>query len=200
MKKRMAMLAALPTVFLLVAVVLALIAPTAARAAEFEYIGTKNCKKCHLKQYKSWETTKMATTFEVLMPGARAEQKTAAGLDPTVDYTTDEACVKCHVTGYGKPGGFVDIETTPELAGVGCETCHGPGGTYVSDPLMSLKNKEYKKADVVAAGMVATVTEEQCLGCHNTESPFVGDDYVFDFEANKDTGTHEKYPLKYNHD
>ena len=33
--------------------------------------------------------------------------------------------------------------------------------------------------------------DETCL--------FVGDDYVFDFEANKDKGTHEKFPLKYTH-
>ena len=28
---------------------------------------------------------------------------------------------------------------------------------------------------------------------------FVGDDYVFDFEARKDEGTHEKYPLRFEH-
>jgi mono/diheme cytochrome c family protein len=174
--------------------------PAPAEATEFEYIGSKNCKKCHLKQYKSWEATKMATAFEVLKPGERSEQKAAAGLDPAADYSIYEICVKCHVTGYGKPGGFVDIETTPELANVGCETCHGPGGSYTTDKLMSLKNKEYKRADLVAAGMVESVGDGQCTGCHNSESPFVEEGYVFDFEANKDTGTHEHFPLKYNHD
>lgn len=175
-------------------------AATPAAAAEFEYVGSKNCKKCHLKEYKSWEATKMATTFDALKPGERGEAKLKAGLDPNNDYTTDEKCVKCHVTGYGKPGGFVDIATTPELANVGCETCHGPGGTYIQDGYMTLKNKEYKKADIVAVGMVDTVSAEQCEGCHNAESPFVAEGYVFDFEANKDKGTHEKFPLKYNHD
>jgi hypothetical protein len=64
---------------------------------------------------------------------------------------------------------------------------------------MSLKNKEYKKADLVAVGMVDGITEQQCRGCHNAESPFVGPDYVFDFEANKEEGTHEKFALKYQH-
>ena len=107
--------------------------------------------------------------------------------------------IYCHVTGYGKKGGFVDIETTPELAGVGCESCHGAGGTYVQDQYMSLKNKEYKKADIVAVGLVDKVSKAQCTGCHNSESPFVKEGFVFDFDANKDKGTHEHFPLKYAH-
>ena len=75
------------------------------------------------------------------------------------------------------------IETTPELAGVGCEMCHGPGGTYTQDGYMTLKNKEYKRAEIVAVGMTDEITAETCAVCHNTESPFVGDDYVFDFES-----------------
>lgn len=200
MKKSIAVIGVLSAVLALAAVVAPLAASTATEAPEFEYIGSKNCKKCHLKEYKSWEATTMATTFDALKPGERAEPKLSSGLDPNVDYTTDENCVRCHVTGYGKPGGFVDIETTPDLAGVGCETCHGPGGSYTADELMSLKNKEYKRADAVAAGMVETVDAAQCDGCHSSESPFVREGYVFDFEANRDGGMHEKYPLKYNHD
>ena len=47
--------------------------------------------------------------------------------------------------------------------------------------------------------MVDQVTEAQCRGCHNADSPFVGPGYVFDFQANKESGTHEKFPLKYQH-
>ena len=173
--------------------------PLAAQAADHDYVGSKKCKMCHLKEYKSWETTKMAQSFENLKPGERAEAKQAAGLDPDKDYTTDVTCLPCHTTGYGRPGGFVDIATTPELAGIGCETCHGAGKTYLDDGYMTLKNKEYKKAELVAVGMIDTVQEAQCAGCHNADSPFVGDDFVFDFEANKDLSTHETHPLKYAH-
>lgn len=184
---------------LAIATVTVLFGALAAEAQEFEYIGAKKCKKCHLKQYKSWEATAMATTYDKLKPGEAAEAKTAAGLDPTIDYTTDANCVKCHVTGMGKPGGFVDIETTPTLANVGCETCHGPGGTYTQDGYMTLDNKEYVKTEIVAVGMVAEVGEAQCTDCHNSESPFVDDGFVFDFAANNDEGIHEHYPLKYSH-
>lgn len=163
------------------------------------YVGSKKCKMCHIKEWKSWSVTKMALAYDQLKPGERADEKKAAGLDPSADYTKDATCLHCHTTGYGKPGGFVDIETTPNLAGVGCEMCHGPGGTYTKSDYMSLKNKEYSKPDLVAVGMVGEITEPQCAVCHNTDSPFVGDDYEFDFEVNKDKGTHEKYPLKYTH-
>ena len=84
----------------------AAVSTASAQDGEFEYIGSKGCKKCHLKQFKSWEQTTMAQTFETLRAGANAEAKTAAGLDPAMDYTADAECVACHVTGYGKPGGF----------------------------------------------------------------------------------------------
>jgi hypothetical protein len=181
------------------AFVLALVCVPQVAAEEHGYTGSKKCKMCHLKEWKSWSETKMANAFDTLKPGERAEAKKAAGLDPDKDYTKDEECIRCHVTGHGKEGGFRDIESTPDLAGVGCEMCHGAAGTYLEAPYMTLKNKEYKKADLVAVGMVDQITEQQCVGCHNADSPFVGDDYVFDFESRKNDGTHEKFPLKYQH-
>ena len=176
-------------------------APSAQEKKETEhpYIGSRKCKKCHLKQWNSWSKTKMAKAFELLKAGVNADPKKKAGLDPDKDYTTDKECIPCHVTGYGKPGGFVDTLQTPDLAGVGCEMCHGPGGTYVQDQYMSTKNKKYKKADLVPLGLVDTVSKIQCEVCHNTKSPFVGDDYVFDFQKRKEEGTHESFPLKYEH-
>ena len=98
-----------------------------------------------------------------------------------------------------KEGGFVDIATTPQLAGDGCEKCHGPGGTYVADDKMSLKNKVYKLADLLPLGLISPPTKETCEVCHNQRSPFVDDSYVFDFEERKSDGTHEHIPMKYEH-
>lgn len=178
---------------------LVLAGPARAEETGHAYIGSKKCKKCHLKQHKSWATTKMSNAYDLLKPGARAEARTKAGLDPDKDYTADAKCLPCHTTGYGKPGGFVDMEKTPYLAGVGCEMCHGAGGTYVADAHMSTKNKTFKKADLVPLGLVDVVSKDQCVVCHNTDSPFVGDDYVFDFEKRKAQGTHEHFKLKYDH-
>jgi len=172
---------------------------SAPAAEEHSFVGSKKCKACHLKEWTSWSQTKMANALDALKPGNNADAKKTAGLDPSKDYTTDETCLRCHTTGYKQEGGFQSVADTPDLAGVGCEMCHGAGGTYTQSEHMSLKNKEYKKDSLVAVGLVGTITEQQCLHCHNTDSPFVGPDYKFDFEANKAKGTHEKYPLKYSH-
>ena len=190
-KRRASLLLLLPGFF---------VAPSVSRAQEHAYVGSQQCRKCHLKEQRSWAETNMAKAFDLLKPGVRKEQKVAAGLDPDKDYTKDAECLPCHTVGFGQKGGFVDIEKTPNHAGVGCEMCHGPGGTYIQDRYMSLKNQEYKKEEIVAVGMIGEITAETCTKlCHNTKSPFVGEDYVFEFEANKDKGTHEKFPLKYQH-
>lgn len=178
---------------------MALLAASAVMAGEHAYVGSKKCKMCHFKEWKSWSETKMAKAFEQLKSGMAAEAKKKAGLDANKDYTKDATCLPCHTTGHGKPGGFTDIATTPDLAGVGCEMCHGAGGTYTQSHYMSLNNKEYKKADLVAVGLIGEITQAQCTVCHNSKSPFIGAGYVFDFAARKEQGTHAKSPLKYTH-
>lgn len=172
---------------------------TPLEAAEHSYVGSKKCRMCHPKEWQSWSETKMGKSYEHLKKGVEAEAKKKAKLDPNKDYTKDPTCLPCHTTGYGKPGGFVDIKATPDLAGVGCEMCHGPGRTYTQPEFMSLKNKEYKKSEVVRVGLIEKITQAQCTVCHNSKSPFVGKDYVFDFEAKKTKGTHTKFPLQYKH-
>lgn len=171
--------------------------PARGEEAGHAFLGPKKCKSCHMKQYKSWSKTKMSQAFEILKPGERAEAKTAAGYDPDKDYTTDEACVPCHVTGWGKKGGFVSIEETPLLAGVTCEACHGAGEGYLAKGFMTLKNKEFKRADVVAAGLVIPEASTCTSQCHNEKSPFYK---PFDWETRKAQGTHEHFPLKYSHE
>jgi len=68
---------------ILVTGLLALMAFSA--AGENAFVGNKNCKKCHIKEFKSWSETKMGQAFETLKPGVNAEAKTAAGLDPDKD-------------------------------------------------------------------------------------------------------------------
>jgi len=128
--------------------------------------GRTACRRCHLGQYRSWERTPHANALETLPE----------------DNRTDPACVKCHVTGYDKPGGFTSIEDTPNLAGVGCEVCHGPGSLYKEKEIM-----EDHDASVAAGLMIPD--EQTCLACHNSESPnFPGS---FNYEEMKASGVHE---------
>jgi hypothetical protein len=182
-------------------VILSLAGTGVSQEHETEYVGSKKCKMCHFKEYKSWNETKMAQALEVLKPGQAVEAKKTHGIDPDSDYTADAECLKCHTTGFGQPGGFVSVDETPEMAGVGCESCHGPGGDYLEEDLMSLKNKDHSLESVRQAGLVYPVTEETCKSqCHNENSPFFSKDAPFDFEKRKSQGVHESVPLRYKHE
>lgn len=167
-----------------------------------EYGPAKNCKKCHFKQYKSWDKSSMAQSFENLRPGINAEVKVAAGLDADADYTHDADCLACHTTGYGEPGGFVSIEETPELAGIGCDSCHGPSSAYLE--IMTTEYKAHPIKEMTDRGLIYPPTAVQCATCHNDQSPFkasVDPQYAFDFEERMrdETGTHGHKPLKADH-
>ncbi len=78
------------------------------------YVGTKTCASCHFEEYMTWKKSKHALSFETLPE----------------KYKTNAVCLKCHSTGYGQPGGFKDVKSTPQLAGNTCENCHGPGSEH----------------------------------------------------------------------
>ena len=107
------------------------------------YVGSSKCKKCHIKQYKSWQKTAHATNFEIL---------TMMGQDQNPE------CVKCHSTGFGEPGGFVDTATTPKLTNTGCESCHGPGSAHIDN---KKKDKEYARSTIQGS------PGGPCVKCHN---------------------------------
>lgn len=174
------------------------------RGDDAAYVGSKSCQKCHFKEYGSWQKTKMAKAFETLKPNAAVDEKKKIGLDPVKDYTKEAKCVACHVTGYGRKGGYPEIvegkawtdeEKTraPLMEGVGCESCHGPGekaNVYKKD------NKEYKWADVAKLGMFHP-SETNCASCHNKDSPTYKE-FKFAEKIGKDT--HEVLKLKQKHD
>jgi hypothetical protein len=128
--------------------------------------GRSGCRRCHLKQYRSWERTPHAKAYETLPEESRG----------------DANCVKCHTTGYGKSTGFTSIADTPTLVGVGCEVCHGPGSLYKDKEVMESRDAS------VAAGLLIP-DESTCTACHNSESPsFPGS---FNFEEMKAEGVHD---------
>ena len=182
--------------FVSIMFVMALFAVTNADA---KYIGAKKCKACHMKQFKSWKKTTMAGSFENLKAGVKGAEKTKAGLDADKDYTHDADCLKCHTTGYGQPGGFTSIEETPKLAGVQCESCHGPGGDFKK---IMKKDKKFKLADVKAAGLILpSEADNNCMECHGGDSPFnekVDAKYKFEIKDRLEK-THKHFPLKYDH-
>ncbi|MEZ4330934.1 MAG: multiheme c-type cytochrome [Myxococcota bacterium] len=83
------------------------------------YVGSEACRSCHAKEFETWAASPHARAVATL---ERAGQQTEAD------------CLSCHTTAWDKPGGFAPgtpVASAPDLARVGCESCHGPGGDHV---------------------------------------------------------------------
>ena len=183
-------------------------AATIARAKGNTYVGLKKCKSCHFKQWKSWKKTKTAKSFDLLKSGVSSEEKTKLNFDPAKDYTADPACLDCHTTGYGMPGGYVvpaegDAKAdkrAKDNAGVTCEGCHGPGSKYV--PVMDeiKKNKRQYKVTELREASLPEVDVRACTTCHSQRDPAAGPGFHFDYEKAKTEDTHDNIKLKYRMD
>ena len=172
------------------------------------YIGVKKCKSCHFKQWNSWRKTKMATTFDVLKPGVRGEEKTKLKFDPNKDYTRDATCLGCHTSGFGMPGGYVvpaggdaaAKEQAADNAGVTCEGCHGPGSKSVEIQEDIKENKRpYTFAELRAVGFHRAGVRS-CTPCHNASDPGKEPGYHFNYEEERKEDQHENIALKYRQD
>jgi hypothetical protein len=165
-----------------------------------KYVGTKKCKKCHLKEYMSWKKTKMAGTFNVLKSGANVEAKKSSNLSPDKDYSKDASCLPCHTAGYELVGGYKSgdpARSGKDFEGVTCEGCHGPGSKYIKLHEEIAKTKRsYDVSEHYNAGG-SEMTSAACTNCHNRRNPTTGPDFVFDYEKYKTEGIHKISPLKY---
>ena len=102
------------------------------------FIASDDCAVCHNKIFKHWEGTGHASAYETLVKA---------------EHEYDPECVECHVIGLNYFTGFETIESTPELKGVGCESCHGAGSDH-----KETQSKGYGRVSV-----------ENCEICHNDE-------------------------------
>jgi uncharacterized paraquat-inducible protein A len=141
------------TVVCIAAAITAILFPPTSPAQSQEgskYLGSAKCKMCHQDQHQIWSEMHHSKAWEVLTP-----EQVATGKD-----MNDRACVQCHTTGYGKPGGFVSAEKTPKLKSVGCEACHGPGGLHLQTMLTASLNDENPKDKKISKNL-------GCSACHN---------------------------------
>ncbi len=154
--------------------------------AEPKFIGNAKCGSCHKADFASWEFSSHAKAFNILKAGKRKAAKKLANLDPDKDYTQDKKCIKCHATGYKKKGGFKSIEKTPAMAGVGCESCHGPGSDYKQLHEDNLYGFEQSVAEPLGQ-LYGEYNEEVCRACHgHKDAPHhegLDEKYRFDWQA-----------------
>lgn len=137
--------------------------------ADRVYEGVDRCRTCHRKeedggQYGIWQEGPHSKAYEALASDEAKAFAAERGID---NPQTSNECLQCHVTGY---------DAAPELLGdkykitdgVGCESCHGPGGDYYKkNTMISITKGEIDGASV---GLVKP-DEQVCVGCHNEKSP-----------------------------
>lgn len=100
------------------------------------YTGGEACASCHREEHGIWSRGPHARAWTTLVEADR-------------EWTV--ACNICHVTGAGDDEAWLDPARTPQLTGVQCEACHGPGREHAHRP---------------SAGFGA-VDLERCRACHN---------------------------------
>jgi len=77
------------------------------------FVGAISCKRCHEANYRNWLKTKHAKASQTIAASPKYSQ---------------EECLMCHSTGYGKIGEYATVVEIPfYLQGVQCEACHGEG-------------------------------------------------------------------------
>lgn len=116
------------------------------------YMGAGKCRECHQKEYDQWTQSKHANAYELLE--VKQQQ-------------TDSNCLHCHTTGYKIANGFRNLHTTPDLAGVQCESCHGRRFHHVREQ----KAPKNQSKIVTAANKKKTnpVPVSLCRTCHSRE-------------------------------
>ena len=105
------------------------------------YVGAAVCAACHPDAATTWRTSSHAHALDALVDRQSAH---------------NPRCVGCHVTGYGL-GGY---RGEAELAGVGCEACHGPGSGHAANPVTAGTTPYGALPDGAAA----------CVACHTAET------------------------------
>lgn len=141
------------------------------------YVGSDVCKLCHIKQFYSWQATDHAGAYVSLLQ--KGKQK-------------DPACLVCHATGYGMPGGFDPQRADTPVAkgeapkagekeaalkglraqrsqdpvkGVGCECCHGGARHHLGIALRD-------RLAAARTPLLRTVPSvENCIRCHTAARP-----------------------------
>jgi nitrate/TMAO reductase-like tetraheme cytochrome c subunit len=153
-----------------------------------EFVGVRKCKICHKKessgaQYKIWAESRHAKAYESLASEKALAEAEKRGI---ADPQEEPECLRCHVTAYPVLDDIENQKITLE-EGISCESCHGPGGAYFKKGTMqAITDGEIEASSV---GLVMPPTEETCLECHNTDSPFYQE---FDFEAFKEKIAHPR--------
>ncbi|MCD6328360.1 cytochrome C [bacterium] len=112
------------------------------------FVGPEICRDCHSKQFDKWSKSAHSRSYQPLVK--RGDQNATE-------------CLRCHTTGFFERSGFIDIESTPHLAAVTCEACHGPGSAHVQARRMGDDDPEYGNVSCAECQLARI-----CILCHRS--------------------------------
>jgi len=130
------------------------------------YAGAERCGSCHQAQYEQWKTTAHADAYASLESSTREDEGKKF------------ECLPCHTTGFRQYNGYWSVDTTPEMANVQCETCHGFGMRHLLNREQGVER--HKLPDGRLMPELPIITMYTCVRCHNQER-----DPEFDFPEDR---------------
>lgn len=157
--------------------------PAKDKEAPQTFAGQTACTSCHRDQQLAWRQTDHFNALKTLV--AQSEQ-------------FNPECLKCHTLGFQTDNGY-DTPVNPRavfMAGVQCESCHGPAQTHVEMERIvktrydKLADPEgYEKMKEKAAGLrpPTQISAETCRQCHDQAN-----DPDFDYERDILLVDHDK--------
>lgn len=146
------------------------------RRTERVFGGARACGTCHVAEYEDWRTSRHARALDTLV-------------DKGMQF--DSRCLQCHTVGFGKDNGFYNVRESMGMAGVQCESCHGPAAEHVEleqylktrerfgDRPADFEEKQKRAAEVLPERQVA---EAVCLACHTPDND---DHFVYDEKVHR---------------
>jgi len=105
-----------------------------------QFAGAQACAECHGGIHGLEQNTRHTQALQTLA---------------NIGQDKNPACLPCHTVGYGLPTGFDEKNpNTARLAGVQCESCHGPAAAHAANE-MDLTKRPRKE-----------IAGQLCGGCH----------------------------------
>ncbi len=114
-------------------------------SGDYRYVGNTKCRLCHRKFFLGRKKDPHDFAMNALVASGHEE---------------NPRCLLCHATGFGVETGFVNMESTPRLANVQCEGCHGPGNVHIQ------RIKAKKRGGFLVGTDKPKRLKRMCQSCH----------------------------------
>jgi hypothetical protein len=118
------------------------------------YVGELACRDCHANIYDQYVNEQEMGTNDPV--NSHADQRHQGN-----------TCGGCHTTGFGEPTGGKLDGSTPNLDGIGCESCHGPGSKHIAAGTTAARK----------AAITRTPPDKTCTNCHGDRVSIGGGAY-----------------------